>query len=98
MAIEPYHRSMEAGRRIAELARELGVPDAVAVANKIRTDEDREVIGDFCDAHDLPVAAWVPFDDGLIRAERAGEAPIDHEPDGPAVAAVRELGGRLVVA
>ena len=95
MAIEPYHRSMEAGRRIAELARELGVPRVVAVANKIRTAEAREVIDDFCSAHDVPVAARVPFDETLIRAERAGRAPIDHDPESPAVAAIRRLAADL---
>lgn len=95
MAIEPYHRSMEAGRRIADLARELGVPDVVAVANKIRTEEDREVIEEFCASHDLPVAAWLPFDETLIRAERAGQAPIDYDPEAPAVSAIRELADRI---
>lgn len=96
MAIEPYHRSLEAGRRIADLSRELGVPKVAAVANKIRTEEDRGVVGDFCEAHELPVLAWVPFDESLIRAEREGRPPIDHDAGAPAVAEIRRLAGSLL--
>src|SRR5512141_1661250 len=80
--VEPYYRSMETARRTAELARELGVSQVVAVANKIRTDADREAVTTFCAAHGLPVIGEVPYDASLLDAERAGKAPIDFDPDG----------------
>src|SRR5919204_4378030 len=53
--VEPYYRSMETARRIAELAHELGVADVQAIANKVRDADDRNAIGEFCAAHSLPV-------------------------------------------
>lgn len=91
--IEPYFRSMETGRRVATLAHELGVADVLVVANKVRDDEDRAAIADFCTTHALHLAAEVPFDPELIRAERVGAAPIEHAPDAPAVAAIARLAG-----
>src|ERR671923_2028724 len=42
--LEPYYRSLETGARVLELARELGIAGTYAVANKIRTGEDREAV------------------------------------------------------
>ena len=96
VAIEPYHRSMEAGRRIADLSRDLGVPRIAAAVNKLRTPEDREVVERFCERHDIPVAVWIPFDDTLLEAERAERAPLDHADNSPAVTEIRELAETLV--
>lgn len=93
--IEPYFRSMETARRAAELARELEIADVAAVANKIRNEEDRQAITDFCIRHGLAVAAEIPYDDTLIDAERAGSTPVDFGASG-AVGAIRKLTERLV--
>ncbi len=94
--VEPYYRSLETGRRVGDLSRELGVPSVRAVANKVRNEADREAIREFCDRHDLPIAAWVPFDETMIRAERSGLAPIDHDADAPGVTEIRRLAADLM--
>lgn len=94
--VEPYFRSLETGRRVVDLARELGVTTIGAVANKVRNDPDAEAIRTFCESHDIELLAMIPFDDGLIEAERAGQAPIDHDPGSPAVEAIRGLAASLV--
>jgi CO dehydrogenase maturation factor len=94
--VEPYFRSMETARRVAELARELGVADVVAVANKLRSDDDRRAIAEFCTAHGLRLVGAIPYDPTLLAAERAGEAPIDYAPGGPAVTTVQKLAGALI--
>lgn len=94
--LEPYYRSMETARRVAALAEELGVPDVVALANKVRDDADRRAIREFCAAHGVRLVGEIPYDHGLSEAERSGHPPIDHEPAGPAVAAVRRIAGALV--
>jgi CO dehydrogenase maturation factor len=93
--VEPYYRSMETARRIAQLAGELGVSDVQAVTNKIRNAADREAVEGFCRAHGLPVLGEVPYDESLADAERSGRPPLDFDPDGAAVAAIRRLGERL---
>ncbi|MEO7137934.1 MAG: hypothetical protein ABI037_09475 [Gemmatimonadales bacterium] len=94
--LEPYYRSMETVRRIAELAKELGVAEVEVVANKVRDEGDRRVIADFCAAHGLTLRTEIPYDESLGRAERGGAAPIDHRPEPPAVSAIRDLAERLV--
>jgi CO dehydrogenase maturation factor len=96
--LEPYYRSMETVRRIGDLARELGIGDMQVVTNKIRNDEDRGVIRDYCIAHDLQVIGDVPYDPALLDAERAARPPVDYAPDAPAVRALRELAARLTAA
>src|SRR5262245_65842934 len=51
--VEPYFRSMETARRVAELAGEAGISDVIAVANKVRNDADRDAVRDFCERHGL---------------------------------------------
>lgn len=94
--LEPYYRSMETVRRITDLARELHIADVQVVTNKIRTDEDRAVIRDYCAAHGLTVIGEIPFDPALLDAERAARPPMDFAPDAPAVRAIRALANRLV--
>ena len=89
--VEPYYRSMETARRIAQLATELGVPDVLAVANKIRTAADREAVTGFCASHNLPIVAEVPYDEELSEAERSNCPPIEFSPDSTAVGAIARL-------
>lgn len=93
--LEPYYRSMETVRRIVDLARELGVVDVLVVTNKIRNDDDRAVIRQYCETHGLTVIGEVPYDTALIDAERAARPPVEFAPDSPAVRAIRELAARL---
>ena len=94
--LEPYFRSMETVRRIAELAQELEIAHVTVIANKVRDAEDHDAIVEFCRAHRLEFGGEVPYDASLLAAERAGKAPIDHDPAGPAVSAIRTLAGKLV--
>ncbi len=89
--LEPYYRSMETARRVALLAKELGIDDVVVLANKVRDDEDRRAIAEFCGAHELSVVGEIPYDASLIETERRGDAPVEQRPQGPAVTAIRAL-------
>ena len=95
--VEPYYRSMETARRISQLARELGIGRVHAVTNKIRNSADREAVNAFCSAHDLNIVGEIPYDEGLADAERAGQPPLDFEPDAPAIAAIRQLSSTVLV-
>ena len=94
VTLEPYYKSLETARRCAELAREIGIPRIVAVANKTRDDEDRAAIREFADRHDLTIVGEIPMDDRLRKADLAGRAPID-EAGSAAVAAIYALAARL---
>lgn len=93
--VEPYFRSLEAGRRIQELARELGIRRIAAIANKVRTPEDEEAVLDFCRRNELDVAAVIPFDETVMQAEREGRTLIDMNGTSPSLARISALADRL---
>lgn len=89
--LEPYYRSMETARNVVLLATELGVPDIVVVANKVRDQADRTAITEFCHAHGMRLVGEVPYDPSLAEVERGGQAPIDAAAGSPAVVAIERL-------
>jgi CO dehydrogenase maturation factor len=94
--VEPYYKSLETGRRMAALAGDLGVESVLLVANKIRDAGEREAVAEFADKHGLEVAGEVPFDEGMTRAERANQAPLDFDPGMPSIAAIETIALRFV--
>lgn len=95
VVLEPYYKSLETGRRIVELARELGVPRVLGVANKVRSPDDEAAIRQFARVHELEVAAAVPQDEAVLEADRLGRSPVDLAPEALAVRSIRELANSL---
>ncbi len=93
--VEPYFKSLETGRRMAGLARDLGLERVALVANKIRDERDLAAVEEFAAQHELELAGVVPFDEQLPAAERAGAAPLDFAPDSPAMEAIAALAQNL---
>lgn len=93
--LEPYYRSMETARNVASLATELGIPEVVIVANKVRDAADGTAIADFCRAHGMRLVGEVPYDPALAVTERSGAAPIDAASRSPAVQAIEALAEKL---
>ena len=93
--VEPYYKSLETGRRMAVLAKDLGLERVALVANKIRDDRDLAAVEEFARSNDLEIAGVIPFDPEMPEAERAGVAPLDHAPDAAAVAAIGQLAERM---
>lgn len=94
--VEPYFKSLETGRRMAALARDLGLEDVKLVANKVRDERELEAVREFADAHEIEVAGVVPFDDQMRQAERASKSPLDFDPEAPAVLAIGELAEKIM--
>ena len=96
IVVEPYYRSLETAGRMAPLARDLGIRRIFAVANKVRGERDEAAVRDYCAKHDLEVVGYIPFDEAVGEADRAGVALIDHDANAPAVEQIRQLAQRLV--
>ncbi len=94
VVLEPYYRALETARHAAQLGRELGVQRILGVANKIRDHADAAAVREFARTHAIALAAEVPLDDRIRKADLAGQAPIDVV-DSPAVAAITTLASRL---
>jgi CO dehydrogenase maturation factor len=81
MVVDPGLRSMEAARKIAQLAADIGVRTA-GVANRVRNDEDKARI-----RRTLPgveFLAWFPYDDRFLGADRDGVRPYEDLSAAPA--------------
>lgn len=96
LVVEPYYKSLETGRRMAVLARDLGLEHVALVANKVRDDRELATVREFAAANGLEVEGSVPYDERLPEAERARQAPFDYAPDAPAVEAIDALATRLM--
>lgn len=79
IVVEPGQRSLTVAADIAALAKELGIPDAWAVANKVRNEEDLA----FIQAHlgDLRLAGWLSRDERVVEADMRSSAVYDVAPE-----------------
>ncbi len=92
VVVEPTPRSIEVGRRAAELAGQRSVGRIVVVASRVTDSDDLDrVTSAFPDY----VVVSVPYDEDVIDAERRGVAPLDSAPDAPAVRALVALATSL---
>ncbi|MDQ3719894.1 MAG: AAA family ATPase [Actinomycetota bacterium] len=94
--VEPYGKSLETGRRVVALARELGLPRVGLIANKVRDEHEADAVAAYADRHGIELVGAVPYDECFHEADRAARAPLDHVPDAPAMTAIGELATRLV--
>ncbi|MDQ4131650.1 MAG: hypothetical protein M3179_00215 [Actinomycetota bacterium] len=93
VVVEATPKSLEVGARAVGLARDKGVSRVVVVANRLRNDDDLATIqAAFSDCEIVPV----PDDPRIIEADRKGVAPIDLDPETPAVKALIGLAENLL--
>lgn len=85
---EPYYRALETLGRITPLARELGIPRILAVANKVRSERDRAAIYEYSNTLGLELAGAIPYDDAVQAADQENRALIDYQPAAPATLAI----------
>ncbi|MBA2262599.1 MAG: hypothetical protein H0W03_08020 [Solirubrobacterales bacterium] len=96
LVVEPYFKSLETGRRMAALGRDLGLEHVALIANKMRGESDLEAVREFAQRNELEVGGVIPYDEAMPGAERAGSSPLDFAPDGAAVAAIEQIARGLV--
>ena len=96
LVVEPYFKSLETGRRMAVLGKDLGLERVALVANKIRDERELEAVREFSAQHGIEIAGIVPFDESMPGAERAQASPLDFAPGGPAVKAIAAIAEEVV--
>ncbi|MDQ3607680.1 MAG: P-loop NTPase [Actinomycetota bacterium] len=94
--VEAYGTSLETGRRVAALARDLGLPHVGLIANKVRDQRDVATVAAFAERHGIELAGAIPHDECFYEADRAVRAPLDHAPEAAAIRAIDELAARLI--
>lgn len=89
--LEPYYRSLEAAGRFAEMARDLGIKDVEAIANKVRTEEEVQAIEEYCEKIKLPIAVVVPYDENVGAADLKGVSIMDFDQDSKMIKAIESF-------
>ncbi len=93
IVVEATPKSLEVGARAAALAQEKTVGRIVVVANRIRGEDDLETVKAAFPGMEV---IGVPHDPRIVEADRKGVAPIDLDPDAPAVTALVGLASTLL--
>ncbi|WP_291779862.1 AAA family ATPase [Cecembia sp.] len=91
MVVEPYYRSLEAAGRFAEMARQLGIKEVYAIANKVRNEEEADAIKEYCAKINLPIAVFVPYDENITAADLKGISIMDFDKNSKAVQAIQQF-------
>ncbi len=94
--VEPGAKSIITARRILKLSKDIRIKTFLAVGNKVRGEEQTNFIYEKMRELGIPLISCIPYDDALVRAEIAGKAPLDFDPDCNAVKAIKELKDRLL--
>ncbi len=90
VVVESSTKSIEAGRRAAEIAGKVG--RVIVVANRVGDEAEFEAIRAALGEHEY---VNVPDDPAIRRADKDGVAPIDSAPESPGVTAIGALAEKL---
>ena len=96
MVVEPYYRSLEAAGRFAEMAKQLGIKEVAAIANKVRNEEEADAIREYCSQINLPIAVFVPFDENITAADLKGISIMDYDNKSKSVQAIQQFVESLI--
>ncbi len=93
---EPSRRSLDILGKIRNLAKDIDVGRVFAVGNKVATPDDESMIRDWVASEGIPLLGMVPADEMIKQADHKGMAPLDLDPDSPAIEAIREIKQQLI--
>lgn len=88
VVVEPTPASLLSARRLARLAQQRSAPHVAALANKVRSHDDVDLVER---RTGLPVIGSVPFDPTQRDADRHGMALLDLDSQAPMVSAIGSI-------
>jgi CO dehydrogenase maturation factor len=89
-------KSLEIAKKISVFARDMGIKQVFVVGNRVRDPEEKELISDFTEKNELPLLALIPYDDTVVKADRAGEPPLKYAKTSESVKAIQVIGEKLL--
>lgn len=93
--VEPGGQSIQTALRIKRLAEDINIRNVMAVLNKVRTEEEEEIVKRSLEEGGLKVIHSIPYDENIIRADVSRVSPIDRYPSTPAITEINELKKKL---
>ena len=89
-------KSLDIAKKLSGFAHEAGIKNVYIVGNRVRDPEEKELITDFTQKNGLPLLALIPYDDTIVKADRAGEPPLKYAETSESVKAIQLLGEKLL--
>lgn len=89
--LEPRPSSVQVHRNIAVLAGQLGIQTIMPVGNKITDRTEEEFLRREVEASGHKLAAAIPYDVNIVRAEMSHTALLEFAPDAPSVKIIDDL-------
>ena len=94
--VEPYYRSLEAGGRFADMAKDLGIKRVIAIANKVRNKKEEAAVNQFCSNKGLELVGVIPFDNQVTEADLLGKSIMDYDNNSIIVNSLQSLIGEII--
>ncbi len=91
--VEPGKGSIETAYRIRELAKDIGLENIAVVANKIRSEQDKDFL--ISAMPDFEFLGFIPYDQSIIEAGLGNLALINSSPE--VISQVRDIAARLSI-
>jgi CO dehydrogenase maturation factor len=95
--LEPRPSSVQVHRNIAVLAGQLGIRTIMPVGNKITDRTEEEFLRREVEASGYKLAAAIPYDVNIVRAEMSHTALLEFAPDTPSVKIMDDLRQTLIM-
>jgi len=96
VVVDSSRKSLEAGKKLHDLATQIGIKKCLIVGNKVTSRQEGEHIENFAKANGLELLGLVPFDQVVLEADMRGETPLKYADRSKAVVAIQDLGEKLV--
>jgi len=94
--LEPRPSSVQVYRDIATLAGQLGIRTIMPVGNKITDAAEEEFLRSEVEASGQKLAATIPYDMNIVRAEMSRTALLEFAPGAPSVKAIEDMKQTLI--
>jgi len=91
VVVEPRMKSIDTARRIKKLAVDIDVKEVLAVGNKISSSKEQEFLDIQLERLDIPIIAYLPYDDKVAEADMLGKAPMDYYSSMDAIKELRKM-------
>ena len=89
-------KSLETAKKLHDLAKQIGIKECFIVGNRITNQQEGEYIQGFAKINGLELLGLVPFDQTILKADMQGETPLKYADQSKAIAAIRDMGEKLV--
>ncbi len=75
IVVNPGQRSRVAADKIRKLGQDIGIKNIVVLANRVRSDEDRQLIEEHLS--DYEILGFIPEEDEIVKSDRTGDRPFN---------------------